>query len=145
MHEKWNTEWNEKDDKFKEIKSNTRAWKEINRCGKNETVTNRLGAGHILLTHGFLMEGLLVPECEMCRSHAMTVKHLSTDCANLASLSLRFFDVSNQSTLKQILGRNKVTEHNKLPQRKQEALKTYLQEDWSLNPVIHRLRFVQRL
>ena len=49
-----------------------------------------------------------MPECELCHSHAMTVKHLLTDCSNLAGLRLRFFDGFNSSTLKQILGRNKV-------------------------------------
>ena len=38
---------------------------------------NRLRAGHTLLTHGYLVEGLPVPpECKLCHSHAMTVKHL---------------------------------------------------------------------
>ena len=32
LHEKWNTEWNEKNDKLKEIKQDTRPWKENNRC-----------------------------------------------------------------------------------------------------------------
>ena len=64
---------------------------------------NRLRASHTLLVHGYLMEDLLVPECELCHSHAMTVKHLVTDSVNLANLRLRFFDGSNPNTLKQIL------------------------------------------
>ena len=109
IHQKWNTEWNQKNDKLKEIKPNTRPWKENNRCRKDETVINRLRAGHTLLTHGYRMEGLPVPpECELCHSHTMTVKHLLTDCVNLDSLRLRFFDGSNPITLKRILGRNKV-------------------------------------
>ena len=74
-----------------------------------ETVINRLRASHILLTHGCLMEGLLVPlEFELCHNQTMTVKDLSTGSANLAILRLRFFDGSIPNTLKQILERNKV-------------------------------------
>ena len=108
IHQKWNTKWNEKNDKLKQIKPDTRPWKEIDRCGNDETVVNRLRAGHTLLNYGYLMEGLLVPECELCHRHAMTVKHLLTDCTNIASLRLRFFDGTNPNTLKQSLGRNKV-------------------------------------
>ena len=54
------------------------------------------------------MEGLPVPEYELCHCHAMTVKHLLTDCTNLAGLRLRFFDGSNPNMLKQILGIIKV-------------------------------------
>ena len=99
-HEKWNTECNENNDKLKEIKPDTWPWKENNRCRKDETVVNRLRAGHILLNRGYLMEDLPVPECELCHSQAMTVKHLLTDCVNLVSLKLRFFDGSNPNTLK---------------------------------------------
>ena len=49
-----------------------------------------------------------MPECELCHNHTMTVKHLLTEYANLASLRLRFFDGSNSNTLKQISARNKV-------------------------------------
>ena len=35
IHQKWNTEWNEKNDKLKEIKSNTRPWKGNNKCRKD--------------------------------------------------------------------------------------------------------------
>ena len=104
---KWNTKWNEKYDKLKEIKPNTQPWKENNRCRKDETVNSRLTVCHTLLTHGHLMEGLPVPECELCHSHALTVKHLLTECANLASVRLRFFNGSNPNTLKQIRGRIK--------------------------------------
>ena len=48
------------------------------------------------------------PECELFYSHTMTVKHLLTDCANLDSSRLGFFDGSDAITLKLILGRNKV-------------------------------------
>ena len=108
IHEKWNTELTEKDDKLKEVKQDNRPWKENNRCRKDETVTNRLRACHTLLTHVYLMESLPVLECELCHSCVMTVKHLLTHCANLAILRLIFFDGSNPNVLKQILGRNKV-------------------------------------
>ena len=108
IHQKWNTEWNEKKDKLKGIKPDTRPWIEHDRCKKYETVINRLRAGHTLLTYGYLMEYRPVPECELCHIHTMTVKHLLTECANLASLKLKFFYVSNPNTLKQILGRYKV-------------------------------------
>ena len=74
-----------------------------NRCRKDETVINRLKTGHTLLNHGYLLDGLPVPECELCHSHAMNVKHFITDCANLTSVRLRFFDGSNPKALKQIL------------------------------------------
>ena len=45
----------------------------------------------------------------------MTVKHL-IDCANLASVRLRFFHGSNPNTLKQIPG--KKFNHNEVPQKK---------------------------
>ena len=81
IHQKGNTECNQKNDKVKEIKPNTRPWKKINRRRKNETVINRLKAGHTILTHVNSMEGLpVLPECELCLSHTMTVKHLLTDC-----------------------------------------------------------------
>ena len=63
IHQKWNAEWNEKNDKLKEIKLDTGPWKENDRCRMDETVINRLRAGHTLLTHGLLMKGLPVPEC----------------------------------------------------------------------------------
>ena len=97
IHQKWNTEWIEKNDKLKEIKPDTRPWKENDRCRKNKTVINRLRVGHTLLTHEYLMEGgLPVPECELCHNHTMTVKQLLNECANPASLRLRFFDGSTQ-------------------------------------------------
>ena len=99
IHEKWNTKWNEKNDKHKEIKTDIRPRKENNRCRKDETIINILRAGHTLLTHGYLMEGIPVPESEMCRSHAMSVKYLLTDCVNLDSLRLRLFDGSNSKTV----------------------------------------------
>ena len=89
-HEKWNTEWNEINGKLKEIKRDYRSWKEENKCRKDETVINRQRGGYTLLTHGYLMEGLPMPECMLCNSHAMTLKHLSNDCFNLASLRLIF-------------------------------------------------------
>ena len=39
------------------IKPNCHPWKEKNRCRKNETVINKLSAGHTILAHGYLMEG----------------------------------------------------------------------------------------
>ena len=54
------------------------------------------------------MGGLPVPEFELYHSHEMTVKHLQTDCASLASLRLIFFDGFNPNKLKQILGGTKV-------------------------------------
>ena len=109
IHQKWNTDWNQKNDKPKEIKPNTRPWKENSRCRKDETVINRLRAGHTLLTREYKMEGLPVPpECELFHNRTMSVKHLLTVCINLDRLRLRFFDGSNPITLKQILGRNKV-------------------------------------
>ena len=110
-------EWNEKNDKLKEIKPDTRPWKENDRCRKDETVINRLRAGHTLLTHGYLMEGLPVPpKCELCHSHTMTVKRLLTDCVNLDSSRLRFFDGSDPITLK-TNPRKKCGElkHNRVP------------------------------
>ena len=100
IHEIWNTEWIEKNDKLKEIESYTRPWKENNRCRMDATVINRLRAGHTLLAQEYLMEGLPMPECELCHSRAMTVKHLLTDCANLASFRLRFFMASTQTRWK---------------------------------------------
>ena len=80
----------------KKIKPDTRPWKENDRYRKDETVINRLRAGHTLRTHGSLMEGLpMPPECDLCHS-----QHLLTDCVNLDSLKLRFFDGSNPNTLK---------------------------------------------
>ena len=73
---------------------------ENNGCEKDEFVINRLRAGHTLLTHRCLMEGLPVPERELRHRRAMTGKHLLTDRANLASLGLRFFDGSYPNTLK---------------------------------------------
>ena len=93
---------------LKEIKSHTIPWRENNICRKDVTVIIRLRAGQALLAHGYLMEGLPVPYCELCHSHAKTVKHLLTDCASLASFRLRFFDGSNPNMLEKILGRNKV-------------------------------------
>ena len=58
IHQKSNAEWNEKNDKLKEIKLDTRPWKENDRCINDETVINRFRTGHTLLTHGYLMEGL---------------------------------------------------------------------------------------
>ena len=88
--------------KLKEIKPNTRSWKENNRCRKDKFVINRLKAGDTLLNYGFLIEGLPMHECELRYSHAMTVKHLLNECADLASLRLRFFDSPNPNTLKQV-------------------------------------------
>ena len=108
IHQKWNTEWNEKNDNLKEIKPDTRPWTENDKCRKDEIVINRLRAGHTLLTHTYLMEGLPAPpKCELCHNHTMTVKDLLTECADLPSLRLRIFEDSNQNTLKQVLGRNK--------------------------------------
>ena len=54
IHEKWYTEWNEKNDKLEEIKIDSRPWKVNNRCGNDQTVINSLTAGHTLLTHVYL-------------------------------------------------------------------------------------------
>ena len=62
IHEKGNTEMSEKNDRLKEIKPDTQLLKEKNKCRKDETVIKRLRFGHTLLTHGYLMEGLRVPE-----------------------------------------------------------------------------------
>ena len=107
-HGKGNTKWNEKDDVVKEIISDIHPWKENNRGRKDETAINRFRSGHTLLTLGYLSEGMPAPECEPCHSHAITVKHLLTDCANLASLGLRLFGGSNPNILTKILGGNKV-------------------------------------
>ena len=103
-----------------------------------------------------------MPECELCHCHAMTVKQLLTDCGNLASFGLRFFDGSNPNTLKQILGKNKVNSNTiellkesniysrtlyKSEEKitnKIQTLRTYLQEDLSLNIVISSLRNVHK-
>ena len=39
------------------------------------------------LTHWYLMEGLPMPQCELCHSRAVTLKHLLTDCANLSKVN----------------------------------------------------------
>ena len=121
-----------------------------------------LRAGRILLTYRYLMEGLALPECELCHSHAKTMKYLLNDCANLASLRLRFFYGSNPKTLKQILGRNKMNLNTikflkqltsltglniKMKEKNTNVIqtkRTYLKEDWSLNPVIFRPRCVHK-
>ena len=108
IHGKWNAEWNEKKNWLKDTKPETRPLKENNRCRFHENVINRLRASHTLLTHWYLIEGLPVPDCELCRTHAMTVKHLITDCANLVSLRFRCFDGANPNKLKQFILRNKV-------------------------------------
>ena len=41
IHEKWNTEWDEKHEKLKEIKTYTRPWKENNRCRKNGRILKK--------------------------------------------------------------------------------------------------------
>ena len=107
IHQKWNAEWNEKNEKLREIKPDNRPWKENDICRKDETVINRLRSGLTLLNHGYLMEGKPVPtESELSHNHTMTVKHLLAECDNLASLRLRFFDGSITNTLKKVLGRN---------------------------------------
>ena len=73
IHERWNKESNEKNDKLKEIKPDTRPRRENNSCRKNETLINRLRASQTLLTHGYLMEGLPMPQYELCLS-------LANDC-----------------------------------------------------------------
>ena len=108
VFENWIAEWTEKDDKLKEILSDTQSWKENKRCRMDETVINRIRAAHTPLIHGYLMEGLPMPECELCHSHAMTVKHVLTVCANKVIWRLRFFDGSNPKTLKKVRGRNKI-------------------------------------
>ena len=95
-----NTEWNEKDDKLKSIKPDTWPWKENNRWRKDETIINRLRTGNLLLTNGYLKEGLLATEYELCHSHAMTVTQLITGYTNLASLKHRFLNGSDPNTLK---------------------------------------------
>ena len=90
IHQRWNTEWNKKSYKLKGIKQDTRPWKENDRCRENETVINRLRVGHTVLTHGYRMEGVLLPECELCHNHTTAVKHLLTECANPASLTQIF-------------------------------------------------------
>ena len=100
LHVKRNTEWNEKEDKLKEIEPDTQSWKKNNRYRKDKTNINRLRTDHTLLTHGYLMEGLPMSECELYHRHALNVKHLFTDCVNLVSLRLRFFDGTNTNTLK---------------------------------------------
>ena len=80
IHEKWITEWNEKNEKLKEIIPDTRPGKENNRYRKDETVINRIRARHAFMIRGYLMEGLPLPECTVYHSHAMTVRHLLTDC-----------------------------------------------------------------
>ena len=90
------SEWNEKNDKLKEIKTDTRQWRENKRFRIDETVINRLRTGHTLLNLGYLMEGLPVLECDLCHSHTMTVKHHLTDYANPDTLRLRFLTVPTQ-------------------------------------------------
>ena len=163
IHEKWNIECNEKDDKLKQISSDTRSWKKNNRWRNDKIFIISVRADHTILTHGYLIEGLPVPECELCHSHAMTVKRLLTDCANQASLRFRFFDGSNPKPLEQISGRNRVNWNtkkflkesniynralNKNLGKKPNIIQThraYLHEDWSLYQVINRRRFVYRL
>ena len=47
-------------DKLKQIKPDTRPYKENDSSRKDETVINRLRAGHALQTPGYLIEGLSV-------------------------------------------------------------------------------------
>ena len=73
------------------MKPSTRSCEVNNKCRKDETVINRLRAGHTLPNYGYRMEGLpMPPECEICHSHTMPVNHLLTDCVNLDSLRLDF-------------------------------------------------------
>ena len=47
IHQKWYTEWNKKNDKLKEIKPDTRPWKQNDSCREDETITNTQSRSYI--------------------------------------------------------------------------------------------------
>lgn len=106
--ERWNRQWISQDSKLRNIKPNTLQWKEACRNRKDETVINRLRAGHTHLTHSYLMEGATPPPCELCQNHMMSVKHLLTECDNLNETRERIFRNAKPTTLKEYLGEGKI-------------------------------------
>ena len=69
-------EWTEKNNKLHDLKHATKLLKETFTTRKDNTVINRLTAGHTLLYKMYLMEGHSVPPCELYQNDTRTVKHL---------------------------------------------------------------------
>uniref|UniRef100_A0A2P2HXV0 ribonuclease H n=1 Tax=Hirondellea gigas TaxID=1518452 RepID=A0A2P2HXV0_9CRUS len=84
IRQKWNQLWRESGQKMVEIRPDIGPWKtEGTLKRRDEIVTNRLRAGHTLLTHGYLMDNTvpdIAPYCELCNESSLTVKHVLLHC-----------------------------------------------------------------
>ena len=91
-----------------EIKNDVKKWKEEQGYSRNEQVVlNRVRAGHIKLTHGYLMDsGIpeLPPVCSKCHNAQMTVKHIFTQREAIQEERQRHFALPDgQTTMRRVL------------------------------------------
>lgn len=54
-------------------------------------ILTRLRIGHSRLTHGFLMEQTIPPECPHCGEIQLTIKHILTICPEFEDIRLEIY------------------------------------------------------
>lgn len=105
----WSTLWAAEppSNKLRSIKDTTKPWSSSSQPNRRTEITlARLRIGHSRLTHGYLMERGLPPQCEAC-DEPLTIKHLLAECIENHFLRIRMFPASvnltTDDTLKLIL------------------------------------------
>ena len=76
----WQTSWNSKTAKLREVKPQLGNWKTIGNNRKNQVILTRLRIGHTRFTHEYHMKKQPQPLCKDCNNQILTVKHFLLEC-----------------------------------------------------------------
>ena len=106
---KWQELWNScQNNKLYQIKPILREWLPgFRQSRREETVLTRIRIGHSYTTHAFLLKGEDPPECVACQE-SYTIKHILLECADLALIRRRFYNVNSLKDLFEEINVNKI-------------------------------------
>ena len=108
IQSEWEHKWrNSTNNKLRAIKDSVQAWNSSQqKTRRHEVVLCRLRIGHTRLTHKWILDGGLQPDCPHCNV-PLSVEHLFTSCNANANLRRRYFpwaqNMDSRSALRSIL------------------------------------------
>ena len=110
----WQQSWNSQPSKLRLFKKDITDWSRYisELCESNrhlETQTNRILLGHTQLTHKFIYEGTLLPQCPTCPDRSLTTVHCLTECSAYPRFNITDFNQNSLALLVDYLSTYKLS------------------------------------
>ena len=112
MQKRWKARWRNTNNKL-EVTTGPGELKRLTKISRREEVVlNRIRTEHSRFTHGYLMDDAqpdIIPGCPLCNEAQLTIKHILLVCPAAERQRRQCIgtaDVSERSTIRDILGRN---------------------------------------